>query len=326
MKVGYVKKQKLPLKLINRLQYFYGKILVYEYEQGYVFQIPIVKNAKKMNKILHNLVRKMKKIKIDTIVFSDDCIDSSIYLKMETILSENNLSVLTGKRLMHYMNYEILEYILQVQKTVMGKEEVFFLIKKDDNLDLQFLSKFVENYKTVNIVTNDIERFKKVQNHLYEKEDILIGVSNNKNKALKRAQYVLNVNMNTKELEKYKINRNAIIINFKENVRYCNPTFNGININYFQINMPDEIIEQLEPINVLGEFDNVRLYEAILLKRVENEKKKITILSKEGLNKHKSIISDIIAEDNIIVTGLIGNNGKVCEEEFLQKFLTKHEN
>ena len=55
-------------------------------------------------------------------------------------------------------------------------------------LNLQFLSKFIENCKTVNIVTNDIARFKEVQERIYENENILIGISNNKSKALKRAR------------------------------------------------------------------------------------------------------------------------------------------
>lgn len=324
MKVGYIKVQKLPLKVIDKLKYFCGIVLVCEYEQGVVFQIPEVENEKKMNKVLQNLLRQVRKTKVDTIVFSDDCIHSRFYLNMKEILSGSN--ILTGKKLMHYMNYEVLEYILNIQKTTMKQTDVFFLVKRDNNLDLQFLSKFVENCKTVNIVTNDIERFKKIQDNLYEKENILISVSNNKNKSLKRARYILNVNMNKKEIEKFKINRDAIIINFGENVLYDNPTFNGININYFQIHIPDEYVEQFEQINSLGEFDNTRLYESILMKKIENAKKKIVMLSKENLNKHKNMIADMIREDNIYITGLIGNNGRIAEVEFTQKILTKYEN
>ena len=111
-------------------------------------------------------------------------------------------------------------------------------------MDLQFLEPYIENCKTVNIVTNDMERFKKVQDNLYEKEDILISVSNNKNKALKKAKYIFNVNMNKSEMKKYKIDRNAIIINLKENVKIDDTSFEGININYFQISIPDDYIEK----------------------------------------------------------------------------------
>lgn len=320
MRVGYIKQEKIPLKIIDRIKYFLGMVVVREYEQGIVFQIPILEKEQKMDKVLQNLQRQIQKVKVDTIVFSEDCIHSAIYFKMEAFLNNMGTNIVTGRKLMHYMNYEILQYILRIQETNMKQEDVFFLIKKDDSLDLQFLSRFVENCKTVNIVTNDIERFKKVQDNLYHKENILISVSNNKSKSLKRARYVLNVNMGQKELEKFKINRDAIIINFKESILYRNPTFNGININYFQICMPDEYIEQLEPVNELEEFDTTRLYEAILFKKVENVKKKIIMLSKEELDKHKNLVTDMIADDNIYVTGLIGNNGRINESEFIQNY------
>lgn len=290
-----------------------------EYEQGYVFQIPILEKEKKMDKILRNLLKQIRKAKVDTVVFSEECIRSTLYFKMEAFLNENGSNILTGKRLMHYMNYEILEYILTVQKTTMKQEEVFFLIKKDDSLNLQFLSRFIENCKMVNIVTNDIERFKRVQDNLYQKENILISVSNNKSKSLKRARYILNVNMEKKDIEKFKINRDAIIINFKTSIQYDNPVFDGININYFQIRMPDEYIEQLEQINEWDDFDTTRLYEAILLRKIEIIKKK-TILSKGELAKHKNMVASIINDDDIHITGLIGNNGRIDETEFIQNY------
>lgn len=318
MKVGYIKQEKIPLRLIDRIKYFFGIIVVQEYEQGYVFQIPILDKEKKKNKVLKNLQKQIQKIKVDTIVFSEDCINSDIYFKLKAAFDEMNSTVITGRKLMHYMNYEILEYILKIQQTTIEQEDIFFLIKKDDSLDLQFLSRFVENCKTVNIVTNDIERFKKVQESLYQRENILIGVSNHKTKSLKRAKYILNVNMEKKELEKFKINRNAVIINFKESILYNQSTFDGINVNYFQIYIPDEYVEQMEPINKFREFDNTRLYEAILLKKLEIAKKNITMLSKKELIKHKSIVEDMIKDDDIHVIGLIGNNGRIDEKELIR--------
>ena len=176
---------------------------------------------------------------------------------------------------------------------------------------------FVENCKIVNIVTNDMERFKEIQNSLYKKENILIGVSNNKNKSLKRAKYIFNINMNKRDLEKFKINRDAIIVNFDNYVQYNSKTFDGINVNYFQISMPDEYIEKFENINECGEFDNVKLYEGILIKEIEMENKKVSMLSKSELSKRKNMVQDIIHRDGIKIIGLIGNNGKIEEREIM---------
>ena len=132
---------------------------------------------------------------------------------------------------------------------------------------------------------------------------ILISVSNNKRKALKRAKYILNVNLSKGELEKYKINRDAIIINIQENVKYDDSNFDGINVNYFEIKVPDELQEKFEKIG--GNFDDAILYESMLLS--ENiQKKKI-----EGATER-------ISKDDICITSLIGNNGIIRDEELVK--------
>lgn len=141
---------------------------------------------------------------------------------------------------------------------------------------------------------------------MLENDGILIAVSNNKKKALKRAKYIINVNLNKEELEKYTINRNSIIINIRENVKYNSSSFDGININYFNISCPDEYIEKLEQVgNIEVKFDLVKLYESILL---------CNNMQKQELEA----IYERINEDGIYVTELIGNNGPISDEE-LQK-------
>ena len=155
----------------------------------------------------------------------------------------------------------------------------------------------------VNVVTNDIEKLKRIQENLLDDEGTLISVSNNKKKALKRAKYIVNINLNKEELNKYTVNRDAIIINIQENVKYDKTSFDGININYFDIQCPDEFVEIFEQI---GEnFDIVQMYESMIFRD----------------NMHKTQLDNVykrISEDGIQITGLIGNNGKITDEE-LQK-------
>ena len=213
------------------------------------------------------------------------------------------INILNGKKLMEYMEFEILKYITNKQNTSMNKEDIYIVFKKEINLDLNFLKQFIQNFKTVNVVTNDIERLKNVQDNLLENDGILISISNNKRKALKRAKYIINLNLNKEELEKYKINRDAIIINIKEDVKYNVSSFDGVNINYFGIDCPDEYIEKFEQI---GEnFDIVKLYESILIYY-------------NAYNMKIESVYERISKDNIKITELIGNNGKISDEE-LQK-------
>ena len=122
--------------------------------------------------------------------------------------------------------------------------------------------------------------------------------------------------MDENDIKKYKINRDAIIINLKNMVYYNNPGFNGININYMQIFLPDEYIEQFECINNQNEFDLTKLYEVYLMQKLNTEKRKLNVLKCE---KVEDIEEKIIKQDGIKITGLIGNNGRIGESEFVVK-------
>lgn len=316
--IGYIKKADIPVKIIERVKQFLEIIKKEQYDVGTVYKIPRNIKEKKQEKFIQKFINELKKVKIDTVVFSEEIINSNLYEGIVDEICKVNKGIVNGKRLMQYMNFDIFEYILKIQKEPMNKQDVFFMIKKDNNMDLQFLEPYIENCKTVNIVTNDMERFKKVQDNLYEKEDILISVSNNKNKALKKAKYIFNVNMNKSEMKKYKIDRNAIIINLKENVKIDDTSFEGININYFQISIPDDYIEKYEVFCKENEFDIVKIYESILLRKIQSQKAKSVMLSKTDLKKRKNIEADIIKKDNVKITGLIGNNGRIDENEIIK--------
>lgn len=322
MIVGYIKKQNKPIELLDKIKYFFKIVKVTQCNMGYVLEIPFNDSTDKM---INKVSKIIKKLEIDNIVFSNELIYTEFSFRVINNLDKE--TVCDGRKLMIYMQYDILIYILNIQNIDVNNADVYFLIKKDNDLNLQFLSKFIENCKTVNIVTNDIARFKEVQERIYENENILIGISNNKSKALKRARYILNVNMDENDIKKYKINRDAIIINLKNMVYYNNPGFNGININYMQISLPDEYIEQFECINNQNEFDLTKLYEVYLMQELNIEKRKLNVLKCE---KVENIEEKIIKQDGIKITGLIGNNGRIGESEFVKistlNNLTKYKN
>lgn len=288
MTVGYIKENSAKAGICEKIK----GVQIQSFNNNYVITI-INQNKKKA------LAKYIKKLQIDTLVFSKK-IDEKFKLEICQMLQNTKPKILNGKKLMQYMDFEIMQYILNKQGTTARNEDVYIVFKKQVDLDLNFLSKFIANFKTTNIVTNNIERLKNVQENLLNNDGILIAVSNNKRKALKRAKYIINVNLNKEELEKYTINRNSIIVNLAEDVKYSNPSFDGVNINYFTIYCPDEHIEEFEKIgDVETEFDLATLYESKL------SGQKLTL---EDINK-------TIEEDGIYITGLIGNNGKISDRE-----------
>lgn len=144
----------------------------------------------------------------------------------------------------------------------------------------------------LNIVTNHIEKFKKIQKFLYNEFGIILNISNNKKTSLLKSEIIINFDFPQELINQYNICSKAVIINILEKLSIYRKKFNGVNINYFKISLPDKY--------VLSEFDNEIFYESILYKYNE--------------------LSDIrsrIYKDEIKIKRLIGNNGTVQESEII---------
>lgn len=279
MTIAYIKEEK-------KTNFFQG-VEIENFENNYVITI----YDKKKNRVKNKLVKYINKFKIDTLVFSEDLKE---YKEEICKMMQDYIVVINGRKVMEFLQFDIMKYILEMQNKDIRQEEVYIIFKKDNSLDLNFLKIFIENFRMTNIVTNDLERLKNVQDNLLYNDNILISVSNNKKKALKRAKYILNVNLSKEELEKYRINREAIIVNIKEDVQYDDISFAGINVRYLEIEFPDEYLERFERLGT--KFDNVKLYESVLLK--------------ERMDKRKmEEVQERIKNDGVRVTALIGNNG-----------------
>lgn len=287
MVIAYIKEEK-------KTKNFLKGIKIKSFDNNYI--IDILDKSKK--RIIKKLAKCILKLKIEIIVFSKE-LEGEFKNKICEILGDS-IQITSGKMLMKYMDYDIIKYILEKQCRNVKQEDVYIIFKKDPNLNLNFLKRFIENFRMTNVVTNDITRLKNVQENLIETDNILISVSNNKRKALKRAKYIINVNLTKEELEKYRINRLAIIINIKETVKYSAPSFEGINVNHIRVKCPDDIREKFEQIG--DNFDEPELYESLLLKDNLN-------------NGSVEKIYEKIKNDDIKITGLVGNNGEISEQE-----------
>ena len=290
MTIGYIKEEILKNQ-------FWRGIEIRIFDNNYV--IAVSNNKKDRKKIKEKLAIIIKKLGIDAVVFSKE-LEGDF---KNDICEMINIKVVNGKKLMEFMEYDIVKYVLDKQNADTKKEDIYIVFKRDSNLNLDFLKRFLENFRLVNIVTNDVDKLKNIQDNLLDNEGILISVSNNKRKALKRAKYILNINLTKEELEKYRINREAIIVNIGENVKYDEPCFDGVNINYFKISCPDEYLERFEQVG--SQFDLAQMYESILLQDRVDKTKLEAVYSR-------------IKEDNIKIVELIGNNGPISDQE-LQK-------
>ena len=121
----------------------------------------------------------------------------------------------SNKKIMRCMVKEIIEYVLNIQNKKIELQDIYILVteyNKFNEENIIYLSQF---FRTTNIVTSKIKEYGKLAQKLEEKYNTLITVTNNTNKSLKKAKYIVNFDMNKDEMNKYYIYRNAIIVNLQ---------------------------------------------------------------------------------------------------------------
>ena len=162
----------------------------------------------------------------------------------------------------------------------------FTQINKEIMIDI------AKSIKRLNIVTNHIEKFKKIQEYLYNEFGIMLNISNNKKKSLLKSKIILNIDFPEELINKYNIHDNSIIININEKIELKRKRFNGININDYRIEIPYEY--------KLKGFRNEIIYESLIY------------------SKNYKIIKDKIKKDKIVINKLIGNKGIIAEQEIVK--------
>lgn len=200
------------------------------------------------------------------------------------------------KDIIKYLILEILEYIFEIQGKKMEQEDIYFLINKDEDIYLENIKTLSEKFKTTNIITEELSKFQKVVENIFE-EETTIYLSNNKRKSLRRAKYIVNFDYGIGEIEKYNINRTAILINIEQKVKIESMAFEGISINNVNIQIPDELIEHFG-------------------RMMEKINKNILYMSLVNQKQELARIKDRIKEDNIHILNLIGDKGIISQEEF----------
>ena len=156
---------------------------------------------------------------------------------------------------------------------------------------LQTLKLLAKKYKNLNIVTNHIEKIKKIEEELLEKEGIMITVTNNRKKSLVKSDIIYNVDFPEEILNKYVITDDAIIINLRGKMKIKKKRFNGIIINNYEINLRDDKKDE-KMISKKYYFRDI--YQAELYQ-------------KQGFNNLK----EKVKKDNVRVSKLFLSNGEI---------------
>lgn len=264
-------KPNFIFSILNIVQLYDDKII-----------LPITGEDKITLKKAHNLAKKTKKV-LDKTISKKVVISKQIQKQEEYInfLHTYKLEIIEGKWLFEVLSCKILDEILEKQKINKSETQISILVNDLSENILSNIKKISKEYKRVNIVTNHIEKFRKIEKQILEKDGIMITVGNNKKKGLSKSKVILNVDFPSELINQYNIFENAIIVNLKGNVKIDKKRFNGITINDYDISF-----EELEEFDYdkNNKYKSCEIYEAKInkkqpfqeiIKQIEKDKVKI---------------------------------------------------
>lgn len=262
-------------------------------ENKKVYVIPDINNKNFIKKLQYKLLKEQENGDVQ-IVLSKKI--KNLKLKLDKV------KVIEGKKVQKYAIEQILEYIVNLfgSKEEKLQFQDIYIMQKDYNLEIiEIIEYLKDKVKTINIITNAVGKYKKIEENMYD-NGYLLTVSNNKKKSLKKAKIIINMDFSKEEISNYIINRNSIIINFTNDKIDNLKCFDGIIINKIKIDMKEELKQQFKNNGIYEQFEKIDLYETIC--NFENFEKKVGKLKEE-----------------IKIIEIIGNNGKITEKEPLFK-------
>lgn len=299
----YIQEDDKPnfiFKLFNIVQLRQDKIIL-PIDEKNISSKKAQKLAKKTKRILNKTISKK-------VVISEKVQEQEEYVNY---LYSYNLEIIEGIWLFEVLSGKILDCIIQKRK--MKKEETSISILVNDITEnmLANLRKIAGEYKLVNIVTNHIEKFRKIENQILEKDGIMITVGNNKKRGLLKSEIIINVDFPQELINQYTIYENAIIINIRENIKIATKRFNGICVNNYDISFQNEEFDYDKE----TKFKQSKIYEAKInkrqpfneiIKQIEKDKVKITKLM--GINSRLKWKNITIKNESIF---LFNNTQKI---------------
>lgn len=196
------------------------------------------------------------------------------------------------------MMFECAEYICMCKKEKIEYQEISILA---DNIDwnLVYNVKKISNYvRFVNIITNSEKHIRNLEKELYEQKGIILNINNNYKKSLIKSDIIFNFDFPENELNKYVLPKKACLVNFNEEIRLSQKSFEGINASFFEINIPRKYLDKLL---FFKGFNTSILCESFIYK-----------------NTMPNNIERQIKNDNIGIAFLEGKNGKIRKTEYLK--------
>ena len=285
MALFFIEESKEKNKYKLKIKSILNKIEEKNEEDKMFLCLPI--NNKIKDKKIKKLVEQLEKYKIKTAVLSEELYNIEV---LKNNLYAKNINILDGKYLFKLLTEEIINYLCTKIKRNTEKIELSVLTNDASSINKQIIIDSAKKVKTLNIITNHMNEFRELEDYLYNEKGIIVKVSNNCKTALQKTDIILNIDFPEETVNKYFLPNKSIIVNINGEVKIKTKKFNGININNYNIIIPERY--------KINGYNNKFAYESYLF------------------NKDYKIAKKQILEDKIQIQNLIGEKGKINNREF----------
>lgn len=247
------------------------------------------------NKTLNKISKYLKINCINRVCLSNNLLNNDIFLEF---IKKEKISYFNGRWLFKHMMINCAEYICACKKEKLEYQEIAILSNNIDWNLIYNIKKLANKSRIVNIITNCENKFRKLEKELYEEKGIILNINNNYKKSLIKSDIIFNCDFSEDELNKYLLPKKACIINLENEIKKLPKSFEGINANFFEINMPRKYLDKLL---FFKDFNTSILCESFIYK-----------------NTLPGNISKQIIEDNITISFLEGKSGNIRKTEYLK--------
>lgn len=253
--------------------------------------IPIKENdeidKEKDNRIALKIVKLLNRGNCRKVVISKELKKHKEFIN---ILQSNDINIADGKWLAEVLMEKMIQYVIDKKNINPNEDKISILINDLTEISLENIKNILMKYKKVNIVTNHIEKFKRLEEE-FEENGVILQIANNKRKSLSKSKIILNVDFPKELLNKYNIYDEAIIINIKTEANITKKRFNGIVIKDYQIIISND--REMKQENMTS-YDIKDVYQT----RIHQKKPYKTIMQQ-------------IEKDKVKISELLGSNTKI---------------
>lgn len=301
-KIVYLKEIDKSLylnKITLKIQYWFKRVFniikKVKIENVEIWNLPIKSddNIKKIQKVFTKFLNSE-----NVYVLSQNLENKKIY----NVLNDKEIKYLKTGKIKKLLSIKILEYILSIQKREIQNTEVNILVKESSNINSYIIEEIAKNALNVKIISNNIYKFKKIEEKLYDEYGIAIQFSNSYKKSLSKSNIIINLDFDEIDLNEYLIYDRAIIINcINQNIKIKSKLFNGVVINSVNISFNQELKDKFKTLGLYNDFSSLILLASVL----EQE-------------NYKTDINNYLVK----IKNIYGNNGQISKNE-LKLYLTK---